>query len=225
MAINSVANQGSASGASSQATDTSGIKKSNSFLGKDDFLKLLIAELKNQDPESAADTKDFTNQLTSLGQLEQLIQMNKSLLDQQTQGVGSLSGYLGNRIYASADSVTVEGGNAGELAIEMGSSTSDLRVDFLDAAGQVKYTANLGAFEAGKHPVDLSNLPLRDGTFSLKVRGVASDGSEVQGSAYITGIVSGFVPGATPMLLVGDREIAPDTVKQVVNESTSTPAV
>lgn len=226
MAINLVNNTNSSAAAASQSTDTTGTKKSNSFLGKDDFLKLLIAELKNQDPESAADTKDFTNQLTSLGQLEQLIQMNESLLDQQTNGVGSLSGYLGNRIYATADSVSVEDGSAGELVIELNRPTTDLRVDFLDAAGQVRHTANLGAAESGKHPVDLSNLPLRDGTYSLRVRGVASDGNEVQGSAYITGIVSGFVPGAVPMLLVGDREIAPDTVKQVITEPTTpTPAV
>ncbi len=218
MATSPISNIAALNAAGASATQETK-KSSNTFLGKDDFLKLLIAELKNQDPDNAADTKDFTNQLTSLGQLEQLIQMNQSLVDQQTNGVGSLAGYLGNRIFATADTVKVEDGGVGEMALEVSSPVSDLQVDFLDAAGQVKHTVQLGESAAGRHNVDISDLPLRDGEYSLRVRGVASDGSEVQGSAYITGIVSGFVPGATPMLLVGDREVATDSVTQVIAEN------
>jgi flagellar basal-body rod modification protein FlgD len=47
-------------------------KKDQSFLGKDDFLKLLIAQLKNQDPSNAQDMESMTQQMTQFSMLEQL---------------------------------------------------------------------------------------------------------------------------------------------------------
>ncbi len=56
---------GTVGGASNQ-------KKDASFLGKDDFLKLLIAQLKNQDPSNAQDMESMTQQMTQFSMLEQL---------------------------------------------------------------------------------------------------------------------------------------------------------
>ena len=53
-------------------------KKDQSFLGKDDFLKLLIAQLKNQDPSNAQDMESMTQQMTQFSMLEQLTNMNEA---------------------------------------------------------------------------------------------------------------------------------------------------
>ena len=47
-------------------------KKDQSFLGKDDFLKLLMAQLKNQDPSNAQDMESMTQQMTQFSMVEQL---------------------------------------------------------------------------------------------------------------------------------------------------------
>jgi flagellar basal-body rod modification protein FlgD len=49
-----------------------GTKKAAGFLGKEDFLKLLIAQLKNQDPSNAQDMESMTQQMTQFSMLEQL---------------------------------------------------------------------------------------------------------------------------------------------------------
>ena len=48
-------------------------------MGKEDFLKLLVAQLKNQDPLSPMDSNQFTQQLVQFSQVEQQINSNKNL--------------------------------------------------------------------------------------------------------------------------------------------------
>ncbi|HEX8085813.1 MAG TPA: flagellar hook capping FlgD N-terminal domain-containing protein [Solirubrobacteraceae bacterium] len=54
-------------------------KKSEAgILGKDDFLKLLVAQLKNQDPSNAQDMESMTQQMTQFSMLEQLTNLTEA---------------------------------------------------------------------------------------------------------------------------------------------------
>ena len=53
-------------------------KKDAGFMGKEDFLKLLVAQLKNQDPSNAQDMEGMTQQMTQFSMLEQLTNLAKS---------------------------------------------------------------------------------------------------------------------------------------------------
>ena len=55
-----------------------------SSLGRDDFLKLLVAQLKNQDPSNPMDGKDMAAQLAQFSSVEQLLKLNTSF-DTQTE--------------------------------------------------------------------------------------------------------------------------------------------
>lgn len=60
-------------------------KSAPGIVGKDDFLKLLVAQLKNQDPSNAQDMESMTQQMTQFSMLEQLT--NLSAATERTQAV------------------------------------------------------------------------------------------------------------------------------------------
>ncbi|HVT93214.1 MAG TPA: flagellar hook capping FlgD N-terminal domain-containing protein [Bryobacteraceae bacterium] len=61
-----------------------------------DFLKLLVAQLQNQDPLNPVDGSQFLTQLSEINSVEQLLQVNQTLTAIQTQLTGPASGGTGD---------------------------------------------------------------------------------------------------------------------------------
>ena len=70
----------------------------NDTLGKDAFLKLLIAELSNQDPTNPMDDREFISQMATFSSLEQMQNMNKTLEGMADTNKYNAINYIGKAV-------------------------------------------------------------------------------------------------------------------------------
>lgn len=77
-----------------KSSDKSGQDKA---MGKDEFLKILIAQIQNQDPMQPMEDKEFIAQMAQFTSVEQLMNMAKSM-DRLTQSIGISSSLIGKTI-------------------------------------------------------------------------------------------------------------------------------
>jgi flagellar basal-body rod modification protein FlgD len=98
-------------GTSATTGTTATTAKDKSTMGKDDFLKLLVGQLKNQDPQNPTGSEDFMGQMAQFSMLEQLTnlatattQLTSTMSESQTVGL------LGRTVsYIGADKTVVTG--------------------------------------------------------------------------------------------------------------------
>jgi flagellar basal-body rod modification protein FlgD len=206
---------------SSQTTKT----KKNDQLGKDEFLTLLITQLKNQDPESPTDSKEFATQLAQFTQVERLISIDDKL-GTKAGDASSVAGYLGQQVTLDGSRIDVKGGQGGQLSMNLAQDATEVTLQLLDKDGEVVGEKALGAFGAGKQNAALNGLSVPDGTYGIKVSAISARGTGTFiPDVSLSGIVSGFIPGPDPKLIVDGREISISAVKQVSvppKESSST---
>lgn len=86
--------------------DTTAAKSSAAALDYDTFLKLLVAQMKNQDPTKPMDSTEYVAQLATFSQVEQTIQMNTRLDSLLTSSALSLAEGLIGRTVTSPDGST-----------------------------------------------------------------------------------------------------------------------
>lgn len=186
-----------------------------SQIGQDEFLQLLITQLKNQDPMDPMKNDQFAVDMAQFTQVEQLMKINDALSAEKGTDLGSLASYLGREVSLGDTQVNVEGGDGGRMKLNVMSDAANVQIELLNADGSVNETVEVGALTKGKHSIALDNIQTTDGAYNYRVKATDSTGAEITTKAQISGIVSGFVPGADPKLLIGSREISPSEITEV----------
>lgn len=190
--------------------------RSNEVVDKNEFITLLVTQLQNQDPLNPMANEEFAVQLAQFTQVEQLIGINEKLESEQAGAdFSSMASYLGQEVILNSNVVDVENGEGGQVSFDLKEDATAVTLQLVDSAGIVREEVNLGEMEAGKQSAQLSGLTTNSGEFSVQVEAVSTIGTPFQASANVSGIVSGYVPGPEPVLLVGDREIGTSEIQEV----------
>lgn len=119
----------------------------------DRFLKLLVTQLKNQDPMNPMDNAQMTSQLAQMSTVEGINRLNDSmaglLSSYQTAQTLQATALLGHQVLTEGDVLNLSGGTAVGGA-DLTSAADSVTVTVSDRAGQVLDTLELGAQPAGE---------------------------------------------------------------------------
>ncbi len=187
-------------------------------LGKEDFLKMLTAQMKFQNPLEPMKDNEFIGQMTQFSSLEQLQNMN-DLLGQNTQWNMLLSqtinntmatSLIGKTVTADASVTTVGDGTVTPITFSSGVFALNGTITIYNAEGEVVRTLPLAQMTAGDHSIswngkDANGNDLADGNYSFQVDLRDANGQSVPADSYTRGVVEGveYIEGQAYLLIEG----------------------
>jgi flagellar basal-body rod modification protein FlgD len=148
----------------------------------DRFLKLLVAQMRNQDPLNPMDNAQVTSQLAQINTVEGINRLNTSVssLSGQFVQLQAMQGatLLGRDVSVAGDRLMISGEGrdaVGRGGYELGGPADAVRLEVLNAAGRVVSSQDLGAQPAGRHDFQWS-AAAQGAESGLRFRVVATRG-------------------------------------------------
>ncbi|MEO7105626.1 MAG: flagellar hook capping FlgD N-terminal domain-containing protein [Rhodoferax sp.] len=149
-AINPVSSASSLTGTPAPANTA----LSDANASQDRFLKLLVAQLNNQDPMNPMDNAQMTTQMAQISTVSGIQQLNETMKSMSTQfssmQVTQSASLIGHGAMVQSNTLSVDAGKA-LGAVDLGSDASSVKVQVLSPGGQLLDTLDLGALAAGRH--------------------------------------------------------------------------
>jgi len=179
--------------AATSTAATSAVTGASDATSADRFLKLLVAQMQNQDPLNPMDNAQVTSQMAQINTVSGIDKLNTTVQGLQSQFVQmqALQGatLVGHDVVVAGNKLDFGDGAGGTAATGMGgfelTSPADVvKVEITNAAGRVLDTVQLGAATAGRHSFEWDSSKFgTDTNLSFKV--TATSGATVLSSTAL----------------------------------------
>ena len=197
-------------------------------LGQDAFLKLMITQLKNQDPFKPLASGEFLSQLAQFSTVAGVKDLQTSFKDMSTALVSNqalqASSLLGRSVLVNRTSGLLNAGGTLSGAVDVPASASSVVVNVTDQNGQVVRQFNLGAQGKGLASYDWDGK-LADGSAAapgiykvsaqLMVNGKSQSAANVLVNARVESVTIGADKSGLTLSLEGLGDIAFSDVRQI----------
>lgn len=187
---------------SSTSSASSGVSTSSASDLQNEFLTLLVAQMKNQDPTNPMDNSQLTSQLAQISTLNGIEQLNTTL--------GSISGQIDNSQQLQSASLIGRGvmvpgttilsgsGTTTPFGVDLGQAATSATATITDSTGKVVKTVELGALSAGVHTftwdgTSTDGTAAGDGSYQVSisaVNGTTQLVAQPLDYALVTGVTS-----------------------------------
>jgi flagellar basal-body rod modification protein FlgD len=192
---------------------------------QDRFLKLLVTQMKNQDPLNPMDNAQVTSQMAQLSTVSGIDKLNATLKALSGSMTASHSlqaaSMIGHVVMVPGNKMELKGGKAA-AALDLEQSADSVAVQIRDAAGNVVRNMNLGSQAGGVVKIQWDGLSdandaLPDGSYQFSASAYLGDTkSSINGLSY--GLVNGVVKKTEGSNLNVEQlgEVGMDTVKEIL---------
>ena len=201
------------------------------IMGKEDFLTLLVAQLKNQDPLNPDDPTEFTAQLAQFSSLEQLYNLNDSMqalaIAQGNSEKLSTLGLIGQSVSYNGSAFTFAGKPV-EVGYQLDGTAASVTLSIQNDKGQTVSTLQAADTElgAGNHfltwdGTDQNGNLVPSGSYKIILQASAGgENSSIAAAPLIRSEVTG-VDLTTGMLTTRDGEVLLRNVLKVMAPASS----
>ncbi|WP_051321642.1 flagellar hook assembly protein FlgD [Chrysiogenes arsenatis] len=165
-------------------------------MGKDEFLKLLITQMQQQDPTNPMDNAQMIAQTAQFSSLEQMSNMAKSmdkLVDMQNQLLtfGAAS-YVGMETKAAGDALVVFGGNTEPIEFNLAADAKEVKVSIYNDKSELVRIIDPGGLDKGSQTlyweaINSGGDPLKDGNYRFQVSATDQLGEAVGVDTFTVG--------------------------------------
>lgn len=185
------------------------------------FLKLLTAQLRNQDPLAPMDATQFMTQLAQLSTVEQSMKSNDTLtqvLDTlKSSGMRMDMAFLGRKVEVASNSLPLVDGKA-ETAYTVAGTPASVKIEVLNAAGNVVQSA-AGALQTGRQTYSWNGktaggATAPDGLYTVRITAKDKEGKALDTASVLSDTVSEVrtVDGATQFVLKSGATVPASSV-------------
>ena len=197
-------------------------------LGKDEFLKMLVAQLRHQDPLSPMNADDMAAQLAQFSSLEQLTNISDAIESQAAMQEGliasihdtSAMNLIGKNVLAAGDQLYLPADGSGSVQFDVGGQGGLAKLRIYDQSGKQVGSRDLGFISAGRHEFEIGGAAsgLEEGAYTYSIDVADAAGKPVPSQTYISATIDGVQYGSDgPVLTAGDLWIPFSTILQIRN--------
>ncbi len=161
-----------------------------------DFMTLLIAQMKNQDPTNPMDNNQMAAQIAQLNMVSGINKMNATLTglssNQQISNSMQATPLIGHQVLVTSNKLQLTGGTS-QMAMDLSQSADNVVVNISDSNGNLISTLNLGSKAAGIQNIRWNGqtnagTPAADGAYTFDIT-ATSQGAAVSTTALAAGTV------------------------------------
>jgi flagellar basal-body rod modification protein FlgD len=192
---------------------------------QDTFMKLLVAELKFQDPMDPLQNRDMVAQLATLSSVQKLTGIDDKLGSMQQGSLQDSSlqsaALIGKTVTAKTNRLTVNSVGDAAGGFRLANDAESVNVSVLDSTGTAVQTLKLGAMKEGQRGFswdgrDFNAQRVAAGNYTFKIDAAGANGTPIVASTEVSGVVSEVAySNGTPEVVIGDAHVGISDVTSV----------